>query len=611
MAGAAREFVLKIIADVTDATKGLSTLEDSTQTTAQKMGGVAKTVAAGVATAAVLKFGKDCLDAAGDADAAMDKVASVFGDSAGEIEKFSKNTADSMGLSSSQFQAMAAQSGALMQSVGINADDAAKRTENMSQRAADLAAIYGGDASKAMDAFDKAMTGQTKSLKEYGIVISAADIDARAMAEGYVDASGKVTDAGKAIASQELILEKSSKQAGAFADNAGDLGSQQQILAAKMTNLKETIGTALLPVVERLISLVQPFMNFMTSNISWIAPLAAGIAALAVGMKAWSAATEIWSGVQKVATAVQWAFNAAMTANPIGIIIVAITALVAAFVLLYTKVDWFRAGVDAMVDGVVAAFQWLWDMIQKVYNWIADNWPLLLAILTGPIGIAVKLIVDNWDAIKRGFSVAWDAITMVMGTVFDILTAPYRKAWEIIRGIIDGIPAAFRTAVTAVSNALSTVWDTISSPFKKGWDLVKSAGQTVIDWFGTIHNTINNAFSGLADVIKYPFTQAFNAIKSLWNSTVGGFRFEVPSWVPGVGGKGFSIPRMASGGIVTRPTIALIGEAGPEAVVPLNGSTGFGSVTINVYALTANAEVGRKVYEALEEYSRISGKRVA
>lgn len=96
------------------------------------MGGVAKTVAAGVATAAVLKFGKDCLDAAGDADAAMDKVASVFGDSAGEIEKFSKNTADSMGLSSSQFQAMAAQSGALMQSVGINADDAAKRTENMS-----------------------------------------------------------------------------------------------------------------------------------------------------------------------------------------------------------------------------------------------------------------------------------------------------------------------------------------------------------------------------------------------------------------------------------------------------------------------------------------------
>ena len=78
--------------------------------------------------------------------------------------------------------------------------------------------------------------------------------------------------------------------------------------------------------------------------------------------------------------------------------------------------------------------------------------------------------------------------------------------------------------------------------------------------------------------------------------------------MPGIGGKGWSIPKMARGGIVTRPTIALIGEAGPEAVVPLGASSGFGNVTINVYALTANAEVGRKVWEALREYERINGR---
>ena len=59
-----------------------------------------------------------------------------------------------------------------------------------------------------MGAIDKAMQGQTKGLKAYGISISNAEVEARAMAEGYVDASGKVTDAGKAIATQELILEK-------------------------------------------------------------------------------------------------------------------------------------------------------------------------------------------------------------------------------------------------------------------------------------------------------------------------------------------------------------------------------------------------------------------
>jgi SLT domain-containing protein len=65
---------------------------------------------------------------------------------------------------------------------------------------------------------------------------------------------------------------------------------------------------------------------------------------------------------------------------------------------------------------------------------------------------------------------------------------------------------------------------------------------------------------------------------------------------------------MAQGGIVNRPTIALIGEAGPEAVIPLSKAGGLGNVTINVYALTANAEVGRKVFEALQEYNRTTGK---
>jgi len=56
--------------------------------------------------------------------------------------------------------------------------------------------------------------------------------------------------------------------------------------------------------------------------------------------------------------------------------------------------------------------------------------------------------------------------------------------------------------------------------------------------------------------------------------------------------------------------VALIGEAGPEAVVPLSHG-GFGNTVINVYALTANAEVGRQVWEALREYERTSGRAVA
>jgi hypothetical protein len=121
--------------------------------------------------------------------------------------------------------------------------------------------------------------------------------------------------------------------------------------------------------------------------------------------------------------------------------------------------------------------------------------------------------------------------------------------------------------------------------------------------FGGIKWWINNvtipSFELMLNVVK----TIFNGIAKLWNNTVGKLSFKVPSWVPGLGGKGFDIPKipmLAAGGIVTGPTLAMIGEAGPEAVIPLDrmGSMGGGTnVTINVQGADPNA-----VVDALRTY---------
>jgi phage-related protein len=447
-----------------------------------------------------------------------------------------------------------------------------------------MAAIWGTDVPTAMDAINKGLVGSTKSLTQFGVKISANEIDARAMSKGYVDASGKVTDAGKAIAAQELILEKTSNVQGAYADNSKDLGSQQDILKAKFENLQAGLGAGLLPIITKVMEVAQPILDFIMQNIDVLGPLALGIGAV---------------------TAAMWLWNAAMAANPITLVVIAIAALVAGIAIAYQKVDWFHN-----------LIQTLWEGIQAGYHWIVDNWPLLLAILTGPIGAAVLVITKNWDTIKDGFQTAVDWIEKAAGTVWDIITWPFRHAVDLVKQIIDEIPGVFRTAVSGITTALSTVWTVIKKPFEDGWDAAKKAGKTVIDWFGTIWNTINNAFSGLSDVITYPFRIAFDAIKRLWNSTVGGFGFKVPDWVPGVGGKEFKIPKMATGGIVTRPMIAMIGERGPEAVIPLDqmGTMGPSNaptvININVYALDATAQTGRRVYDSLREYARISGNQL-
>ena len=131
--------------------------------------------------------------------------------------------------------------------------------------------------------------------------------------------------------------------------------------------------------------------------------------------------------------------------------------------------------------------------------------------------------------------------------------------------------------------------------------------------FSIIYKSIKATMGFIADVITAPFKAAFRTVAWLWNNTVGKLSFKVPSWVPLIGGKGFDvpdIPMLGDGGIVTSATLAMIGESGPEAVIPLDraGSMGFGgggsqNITINVTSADPN-----EVVRALQAYNRNVGR---
>lgn len=149
--------------------------------------------------------------------------------------------------------------------------------------------------------------------------------------------------------------------------------------------------------------------------------------------------------------------------------------------------------------------------------------------------------------------------------------------------------------------------------------------EVVDNVFGAIKWWINNVTIPAFQLLATIFRNIFNAIATVWNNTIGKLSFKVPGWVPGIGGKGFSVPNipligggddngggrgsavpmMAAGGVVTSPTLAMIGEAGPEAVIPLdrlNGMGGGGNVTIMVNGGDPNA-----VVDALRKYYRQNG----
>jgi hypothetical protein len=162
-------------------------------------------------------------------------------------------------------------------------------------------------------------------------------------------------------------------------------------------------------------------------------------------------------------------------------------------------------------------------------------------------------------------------VVLAIAALVAALVLAYKNS-EAFRNVVDKLFSAIKTGVTA------------------SVDFIKGYLETVMGFYKSI----------------------FNGIAKLWNNTIGKLSFSVPDWVPGLGGKGFSVPNipmLAEGGIVNSPTLAMIGEAGPEAVVPLDRYRGGGGdVTINVTGgLATSAEIGESVVNALRAYSRSAG----
>ncbi|MFJ6617581.1 phage tail tape measure protein [Kitasatospora sp. NPDC091335] len=180
-------------------------------------------------------------------------------------------------------------------------------------------------------------------------------------------------------------------------------------------------------------------VQFGTEHASWVQPLAISLGVVAGAIllvqgatMVWAAAQGIWTGIQTVATAAQWAWNAALAANPITLVIIAVVALVAAVVLLWQRSEQFR-------DIVTGCWDAVWGKISGVWNWIGNNWPLILGILVSPFTSAVSWIGRHWDTLRAGASSAFDFIAGLPGRIVsgfsslaETIMSPFRSAFNAV-----------------------------------------------------------------------------------------------------------------------------------------------------------------------------------
>lgn len=274
------------------------------------------------------------------------------------------------------------------------------------------------------------------------------------------------------------------------------------------------------------------------------------------------------AGASKAYAAAQWAVNAAMEANPIALVVIALVALVAAVVIAYKKSETFRKivnGAFGAVRKVAAGFASFFTKtipgaVGKVVGWVKAHWPVILAIMTGPIGLIVLAVTRNLDKIKGAFSDVIDWIRDVPGKIGALVGRFADAGGKLAGGLVNGL---------------------------------KGIGGSV----GDIGRSIVNSVIGfLNDVLPHSLT-----------INKGPIHVSVPLFP--------TIPALASGGITTGPMLALIGDnpGGREAVIPLDKFDMFGRhVTYNVnlsVPVTASAyDIGETLVGFIREYEEQGGQ---
>lgn len=524
-----------------------------------------------------------------------------IGKKADELNTLAKQT----GLTTAELQKMQYASELVDVSVESITGSMRKMTKNMNSTSSEVNQAWqtlgvsltnvDGSARDVSDAFYDTL----EALSKVGNETERDQLAMSIFGKSANELAGIVDDGGAAL-----------KKLGQEAEDAGLIMSQEAVDGANEFNdiidkTKAKASAAFGQIAGKLSTILFPVLesasNKISSVLDWVSQLSPTTQKVILIILAIVAAISPIAGLISGITTVMGALNAVMAANPVMLVVMAVAALIAIFVVLWNKCEGFRQFWINLCDGIKNAFLSVIDWFKGIFT---ETIPNIFNNLT------------NW--LGDVFNTDWS-------TKFGALGEPLNAFFQNIKNIFVNI-----------KNIFSNVIDFIKNVFTGNWS---AAWENVINIFKGIFNNLVNIFKIPINGIIGLLNAAITAI----NKLIGGLnkiKFDIPDWVPYLGGKTFGInikeigkiPYLAKGGNVLKGT-ALVGEAGPElltvmngktTVTPLNGNNSaaksinntynsYGaSQLVNVFAV-GNKEVSRVIQPTVSvlESNKIYGRRRA
>ena len=516
--------------------------------------------------------------------------------------------------------------GTFGKAAGLAGEDLSTFTTDFVTLSTDLASFNNTTPEEAVQAIGAALRGEAEPLRRFGVLLNDATLKAEAMKLGIYDGSGALTAQQKILAAQSAIYKQTGDAQGDFARTADNLANKQRTLSALFKDFQISLGQKLLPAAtdfaNGLVKINDAFSNMPTpaqkaiDKLSLFAKVASNINPLialtnviqAIGSGMFDAEKETGAYNKQLGLSAQQAMRVADSGGAL------------------------RKGLNDTKDGATGAKKEVESFATALKEKLSEAVDTAKEKLADAQGEFNDFATKVSDAVKGAldFNAALEAGDYGFKGFLDALRGQ-------VRGIVEYSTNLGKALEMGLSqDALGYVMDAGNvAGAEIALELVKG-GQTAIDET----NALVEAAQRAAD--KVGIQAANNWYKTGVDQAqfiVNGLEAELTKLTPKLMAKmdeiaaklkrsvnidvvvtervnrivstiSSSIPKMADGGIVTGPTLAMIGEAGPEAVIPLSqmGNMGGSGVTINVAGgLSTSAEIGQSVVNALRAYSRTAG----
>lgn len=506
-------------------------------------------------------FAKGGVDVASDLQEVQNVVDTTFGsEGSAAIEEFAKSAASSFGMSELSAKQFTGTMGAMLSSMGLGQSDVLDMSTAMAGLAGDMASFYNLDPEEAFAKLRSGISGETEPLKQLGINMSVANLEAYALAQGMTTAYSEMTEAEKATLRYNYIMEATAAAQGDFAKTSDSYANQQRILQLNMENLSAAVGEKLMPTLGGLTGALNDLLSgetdikaFVDSISGIVLQAAEGIITnLPVIMEAGGQIfTSLFEGLREMfPTIVEVAGE---------ILDSLIGGLAEGLPLL------LETGAEMLVTLVTAIADSLPDLIPTIVGTALA----LVETLTSPdvlvslidagsklmVGLAEGLVKAIPELIQAIPTIIQNLVAALFESVPKLLAAGAELLVNLGAGIItaiplllENIPKVLDAIVTGITSGISRVMEVGKNIVSGLWEGIKSMG----NW---IKEKVGGFFSGIVDGVKgflgiHSPSRVFAGIGGYMAEGLGlGFENKMDK-VAGQMQKAIPSPTMEIGGIV-------------------------------------------------------------